>query len=293
MNILKMFELMRPKQWFKSLSILFGTSVALYNQTITTENVLLKIIISLVAMSLLSSSIYVFNDIADVKKDREHPVKKYRPIASGDVSIQEGVILGILLIVVSLGLLYYLKPILLVVGFVFLLNSFLYSFKPFRLKDMAVVDVFSAASNFSLRVMIGWYAFSNALIYKTVILFPFFIAGFLLSCKRLAEYYYLGSKAANHREVFRQYTPAMLNLSINIYLVLSVLLYLFFSGLFKMNLLFLGPWFFLQMYWYKTFVKEKNSVVKKPEDIFSKKIVFTITGALFCITWLVVGLLSP
>ncbi|VVB76030.1 4-hydroxybenzoate octaprenyltransferase [Candidatus Tiddalikarchaeum anstoanum] len=290
MNVKKLFELMRPKQWFKSLSILFGTSVALYSKTFAI-NLLPNILIALIATSLLSSTIYVFNDIADVKEDMMHPVKKKRPIASGEVTILEASLFGIILLLVSLSLLYCLKPMLLVVGFLFLLNNFLYSFKPFRLKDMPIVDVFSAALNFSLRVLIGWYAFSNVLVYKTVLLFPFFIAGFLLSCKRLAEYNYLGKKAPEHRAVYKYYNAKSLNLSVNIYLVLSTLFYFLFSDLFNKKLLWLGPWFFAEMYWYKTFSKDKDSIVKKPEDVFEKKKLFTITGALFCLTWIIMQLL--
>lgn len=284
------FKLMRPQQWFKSFSLLFGISVAIFMNNVT--NVVPITILSLIAVSLMSSTIYIFNDIADVKKDRIHPIKKKRPIASKKISIIEAVILGVILLILSLSLLYYLKPMLLLIGALFVFNNLLYSFKPFRLKDIPIVDVFCAALNFSLRVLIGWYALSNIIPFKVVVLFPFFIAGFLLSCKRIAEYNYLGKKAVKHKTVFKYYSQNTLYLSVNVYLVLCVISYFFFSNIFNRWLFLIGPWFFLQMYWYKSFLKDNNSVVKRPEDVFLKKKKFSILGTLFCLSWLLIVLFT-
>ncbi len=286
-----LFKLMRPQQWFKSLSILFGASVVLYEQGIRITS-LFNVLLSLIAVSLLSSSIYVFNDVADIEKDKLHPVKKKRPIASGNVSIKEGVLLAIVLMLSSFGLLYYLKDWLVIVGVLMLINNILYSFKPFRFKDVPVLDVFSAGLNFSFRVLIGWYIVTNTMIYRIVVLFPFFIAGFLLSCKRLGEYSFLKSKASSVRKVFKYYDKRSLHVSINVYLTLSIMSYYFFANIFNKLLFFIGPWFFIQMYWYKSFLKEDASVVKRPEDVFTKKKVFTISGLLFCTTWLFIVLFT-
>lgn len=282
---------MRPQQWFKSFSLLFGASVVIYEQGLFTISIL-NLILAFLAVSLLSSTIYIFNDIADVEKDRMHPIKKNRPIASGKISIKQGLILAVLLLSASLIIIYLIKPWLVFVLLLMLLNNLIYSFKPLRLKDLPLLDVFSAGLNFSLRVIIGWYSVTDLQVYKIVILFPFFIAGFLLSCKRLAEYNFLGRKAAKVRKVFKYYNDKSLHVSINVYLTLSILGYYFFANIFNKNLFLIGPWFFIEMYWYKSFLKDKESVVKRPEEVFSKKKNFTISGLLFCITWLLIVLFT-
>lgn len=282
---------MRPRQWFKSASILFGASVVLYKEGLTTIP-LIPLLLTFIGVSLLSSTVYVLNDIADEKKDRMHPIKKKRPIASGAVTKKQGLVLSVLLITTSFTLFYFLKPILVIIGLLMLFNNLLYSFKPFRFKDVPVLDVLTAALNFSLRVLIGWYAISNQPIYRIVFLFPFFIAGFLLSCKRLGEYQFLKKKRDKIRKVYKYYSKKSLYMSINVYFTLSILSYYFFAEIFNKNLFLIGPWFFLQTYWYKSFLKEKNTVVKKPEDVFLKKKKFTITGIFFCITWLLIVLLT-
>lgn len=287
----ELFKLMRPQQWFKSFTILFGASVVLYKEGLTTLP-LIPLILAFLGVSLLSSTIYVLNDIADAEKDRLHPVKKNRPIASKKVSVNQGLILAVLLLTTSLVIFYYLKPILLGVGVLMLVNNVLYSFKPFRFKDIPIIDVLSAALNFCIRVVIGWYAISDYHMYRIVILFPFFIAGFLLSCKRLGEYQYLGNKAVKVRSVYKYYDRKSLYTSINAYFTLSILAYYFFAEIFNKTLFFLGPWFFLQIYWYKSFLKDKNSVVKKPEDVFLKKKLFTISGLLFCAAFLFIILFA-
>jgi 4-hydroxybenzoate polyprenyltransferase len=291
LNLKEAFKLMRPQQWFKSLSILFGASVVIYLQGYNI-NTIINIILAFFSVSFLSSSVYVFNDIADVKKDRLHPVKKNRPIAKGTINIREGIILGLILIIVSFLILYFLNPNLILVGLGMILNTFLYSFKPFRFKYVPVLDVISAGLNFSLRVLIGWYSISNLIIYRTIILWPFFIAGFLLSCKRLAEYKFLEHDAGSVRKVFNYYNIRTLRISINVYLTLSILAYYFFANIFNPLLFLIGPWFFIQMYWYKSFTNDKKSVVKRPEDVFMKKKLFSISGLLFCLTWLGIVLLT-
>ncbi|PIU63326.1 hypothetical protein COS83_00800 [archaeon CG07_land_8_20_14_0_80_38_8] len=287
LDVKSLFKLMRPQQWFKSASVLFGVSVLLFNNGLSFDY-LWRILLAIVSVLLLSSSVYVLNDIADFEKDKLHPIKKNRPIASSKVSINQALLLFALLFLASFGMLYFLNPFLVLIGSLMIVNNLIYSFRPFRLKDIPVLDVLCAALNFSLRVLIGWYAITDTVIYRIVLLFPFFIAGFLLSCKRLAEYDFLGSRAGEVRRVYKYYSEKSLYVSINVYFTLSILAYYFFADIFNKLLFLIGPWFFLQMYWYKSFLKEGASVVKKPEDVFVQKKFFTIMGGLFCLAWLLI-----
>jgi 4-hydroxybenzoate polyprenyltransferase len=280
----ELFKLMRPKQWFKSLSIIFGSALLIYQNGINSYGII-KLAISFFAISLLSSSIYILNDLSDIEKDRMHPLKKFRPLASGKVSKNEAILLFLAIFSISLVLLNYVNPINLIIGLILFLNNLLYSFKPLRFKDIPIIDILSAAINFSLRVSIGWYSLSSEKIFLSILLFPFFIAGFLLSCKRLGEYLFLKKNKEKIRKVFYFYNEKKLNFLIYLFMALSVLSYILFSILFKSILLILTPWFFIQLLWYKSFLKEKNNIVKKPEEVFIKKKSFTIIGILFCLSW--------
>ncbi len=288
-KIVSFLKLMRPQQWFKSASLLFSAGILFFNIGISL-GLILRLLIAMMGVSLLSSSIYVFNDISDVEKDRAHPVKRKRPIASGEISIKEGTVFGILLLVLSFSILYLLKPGLVVPGASMVFLSYLYSFKPFRLKDVPILDIIVPAINFSIRVVIGWYVLTDLNIPFALILFPFFIASFLLSCKRYAEFNFLGRKAMKVRNVFKFYDKENLRFIINFNLFLSVLFYILFALLVDTWLLVLSPWFLVMLLWYKSFLKSKKSVVKKPEEVFVKEKRFTFVLFLFCISWLLIAL---
>ncbi len=287
-KIYSFLKLMRPQQWFKSASLLFSAGILFFSIGISFTFVV-KLLFAMFGVSLLSSSIYVFNDVSDVEKDRAHPVKKNRPIASGEISVIEGVIFGSFLIVSSFIILFLLKPTLVIPAFSMLFLSYLYSFKPFRLKDVPILDIIVPAMNFSIRVAIGWYALTNINIPFALLLFPFFIASFLLSCKRYAEYNFLGRKAIKIRNVFKFYDKSNLMFIINFNLVLSVVFYLLFALLIDFWLLILSPWFLVMLVWYKSFLRSKKSVVKKPEEVFVKKKRFTLALVLFCVSWLLIA----
>jgi 4-hydroxybenzoate polyprenyltransferase len=281
----ELFKLMRPKQWFKSFSIFFGSGLLIYQNGITIFGII-KLLISFLGISLLSSSVYILNDLSDIEKDRLHPIKKYRPLASGKVSKNGAALLFLIIFSVSLILLNYANPANLIIGLIILANNLLYSFKPIRLKDIPLIDILSAGINFSLRVAIGWYSLSNESIFISIFFFPFFIAGFLLSCKRMGEYLFLKNNKEKIRKVFIFYNEKNLNLLIIFFIILSVSSYILFSVLFNSALLILTPWFLIQLLWYKSFLKEAKNIVKKPEDVFLAKKSFTISGILFCATWI-------
>jgi 4-hydroxybenzoate polyprenyltransferase len=277
--------LLRPKQWFKSFSIFFGSGLLIYQNGINLAGAA-KLLISFLAISLLSSSIYILNDLSDIEKDRMHPIKKFRPLASGKVSKNEAIMLFLIIFSVSLMLLNYVNPINLIIGIIMLANNLLYSFKPIRLKDIAILDILSAGINFSLRVSVGWYSLSNESIFLSIFFFPFFIAGFLLSCKRLGEYLFLKGSREKIRKVFAFYNEKNLKILIFFFMALSIFSYVLFSILFNAALLILTPWFLIQLMWYNSFLKEKNNIAKKPEDVFLAKKSFTLSGILFCILWI-------
>ncbi len=144
-----LFFALRPKQWVKNffvfLPLIFGKKLFVFP-------INLKVGCAFLLFCLASSAVYLVNDVIDRKKDKSHPFKRIRPIASGKVSKEEAILAALALTVLSAGLSLYLNVIFgLVICFYFAFN-FLYST---FLKRIVIVDVFCISVFFLLRVIAG------------------------------------------------------------------------------------------------------------------------------------------
>ncbi len=140
----------------------------------------LNTIIAFILFSIIASSIYIFNDLMDIKEDRAHPVKKYRPLASGKVSPKSAKMLILLLSLSSLGIaLAFNAELFLVLFSYFILNIF-YSIK---LKHIAILDIFIIATGFVLRLFAGSVV-TDISLSMWIILMTFLLAIFLALAKR-------------------------------------------------------------------------------------------------------------
>jgi decaprenyl-phosphate phosphoribosyltransferase len=162
------------------------------------------------AFGCASAAVYFVNDVADVERDRRHPVKRNRPIASGALPEQHAVVLAVLAALFAVGAGVVIRePLLVVTASAYLCSSFLYSFK---LKHVPVVEMLIVASGFVLRVLGG----AAATHVKPSV-------WFLLVCslgalgvtvaKRYTELTSLGADAVKHRPVMRWYRPYMLRIA--------------------------------------------------------------------------------
>lgn len=140
---------MRPRQWTKNA---FVFAALVFDRQFFQLQSLERTLLTFVIFCLISSSVYLFNDIMDVEADRNHPVKKYRPIASGKLPIQLAIFIGILLLLISLAGSYFLSVGLLVIVAVYFLLNLAYSK---WLKHMPIIDVLVIATCFVLRVAAG------------------------------------------------------------------------------------------------------------------------------------------
>jgi len=186
---------MRVNQWIKN----FFVYVALIFSLNLTDWLLLgKATIAFLAFCLLSSGVYIFNDINDLNQDRNHPKKKNRPLAAGRINIKPAVFLCILLIILGLYIGWKLSLIFLVVILVYLVNNILYTL---LLKKIVILDVMSIALGFFLRVYAGAVVIdvkaSNWLLIAAALLALFLALG-----KRRYE---LLSLSPSSRRVLEQY----------------------------------------------------------------------------------------
>lgn len=178
--ILNLIKLIRPKQWIKNF---FVFAPILFSKHIFDAAYLINSIEAFLTFCLTTSAVYIINDIMDVESDRAHPKKKYRPIASGETSVQQALIfLGILIILIIFSFFFQSKLFMFVIVLYFITN-FLYSYK---IKKVVLLDVFFISFGFMLRVLGGAAAISVT-VSSWMVLTTIFISLFLAISKRRAE----------------------------------------------------------------------------------------------------------
>jgi 4-hydroxybenzoate polyprenyltransferase len=220
-NVIKSIILaMRPKQWIKNLLIY---AALIFDGQLFEPAPFLRTTLGFILLCLISGTVYLVNDIADVEADRMHPRKQRRPIASGELPIPIAVTSAILLgtLAVAIGFLYldWQFGVLLLL---YLGQNLLYSF---WLKHIPIIDVLVIAAGFVLRVAAGLslidvQRFSPWLFVCTTLLALFFGFG-----KRRAEIVLLATDANSHRKVLDGYTIELLDLYLAIVSAVTIMAY--------------------------------------------------------------------
>jgi 4-hydroxybenzoate polyprenyltransferase len=205
-----LIKAMRPKQWTKNGFVFFAL---VFDKQLFLSGPFLRTLEGFFLFCLISSTVYLFNDIADVESDRNHPEKKNRPIASGALPMNVAWAAAVLLALIVIPLGYLLSPMFAGILALYLIINLLYSR---WLKHVPILDVLIIAAGFVLRVgagasLIVVERFSPWL-YVVTTLFALFI-GF---GKRRAEITLLEKGAGSHRKVLDGYTLPMLDQFITI-----------------------------------------------------------------------------
>jgi 4-hydroxybenzoate polyprenyltransferase len=204
-----LIEALRPKQWTKNLLVFAGV---LFSQQLGQVPLVWRAVAGFVAFSLLSSAVYLLNDLTDVASDRLHPVKRLRPIASGRLpaGVARVAVAPILAVVVALTL--ALGTGFAWVAGIYLLSNLAYTF---GLKSQVLIDVFVIAIGFVLRAIAGVEVLlpvsPSTALSPWLLVCTFFGALFLALCKRRRELWNAGATAAVQREVLVHYTPELLD----------------------------------------------------------------------------------
>jgi 4-hydroxybenzoate polyprenyltransferase len=210
---------MRPRQWTKNGFVFFGL---IFDKQLFLIDPLLRTIVGFFLFCLISSAVYLFNDIADVEADRNHPEKKFRPIASGQLPIRVARVAALLLTFIAIPLGYWLSPGFALILSLYLLTNLLYSR---WLKHVSILDVLIVSLGFVLRVGAGVALITverfSPWLYMITILFSLYI-GF---GKRRAEMSLLADEANTHRKVFEGYTIPLLDQFITIVSGMTIVAY--------------------------------------------------------------------
>jgi decaprenyl-phosphate phosphoribosyltransferase len=194
----------RPRQWPKNL-LVFAAPLAA--ASLGRNDGFGYALIAMFAFACASAAVYFINDVVDVERDRRHPVKRNRPIASGALPEAHAVVLAALATVFAVGAGVVIRePLLVAVAVGYLGESFLYSF---RLKHVPFVEMVLVASGFLLRVL-GGAAATHVRVSIWFLLVCSLGALGVAIAKRYTELTSLGEDAVRHRPVMRWYRPGVL-----------------------------------------------------------------------------------
>ena len=214
-----LIKTMRPRQWSKNVFIF---AALVFDKQLLHVDAFLQTLAGFALFCLISSAVYIFNDLADVEADREHPEKKHRPIASGKLPVSAAWISGIVLVVITLGLGYFLTAGFEAVLIVYFLLMIVYSK---WLKHIPIVDVFVLAAGFVLRVHAGVTLIHVERFSPWLYVVMSLLSLFLGFGKRRAELSLLAHGAGSHRKVLEGYTLPLLDQYIMIVSATTIIAY--------------------------------------------------------------------
>ena len=215
-----LIKAMRLRQWTKNGFIFFAL---IFDRQLLIPESFWRTIAGFFLFCLVSSAVYLFNDIADVEADRNHPEKKSRPIASGKLPVNVALSAAVLLVLLAIPLGYLLSPQFAWVLAAYLFINLLYSR---WLKHVSILDVLIISSGFVLRVVAGVLLIYpverfSPWLYMITILFSLYIG----LGKRRAEMNLLAQGASAHRKVFEGYTIPLLDQYITIVSSMTIVAY--------------------------------------------------------------------
>lgn len=256
--LLHLLKLCRPKQWIKN-GFVFGPLV--FSGLFLDLGAILASIWAFLFFSLAASAVYIVNDIKDIHLDRAHPKKSLsRPLASGAVSIPAAYLMLFLLYALLIGC-YFWRSDLFIVLFIYIIINIGYTF---ALKRVPVVDIFTVASGFVLRVYAGIVVLEvDASMWMLIT--TLCLALYLAAIKRRQELVTMASDAS--RSVLGQYSVSL----IDRYAEMSATGALMFYSLFVLNarpeLAITIPFVLLGLfrYWYVVDILEGG---ESPTDVF-------------------------
>jgi 4-hydroxybenzoate polyprenyltransferase len=204
-NVYGLLRTLRPKQWIKNGFVFIAL---FFDQKLFDWPLLLKTIFAFVLFCMISSTVYIINDLADLEKDRQHPKKRRRALPSGQLQPWFAILAAVGILAVCLPLSFWLNPYFGLIILLYFLLNLAYSFV---LKHVVIIDVMVVAAGFVLRVAGGVIVadaerFSPWLYLVTILLSLFMAIG-----KRRHELTLLADTANSHRKILDEYNVKLLD----------------------------------------------------------------------------------
>ncbi|MGV8934394.1 MAG: decaprenyl-phosphate phosphoribosyltransferase [Gallionellaceae bacterium] len=208
-NMIDLLRLMRPHQWVKNTFVLTGL---LFGHAWHSPNLVLHALMAFVAFCLISSTIYIINDIVDLEQDKLHPSKRKRPLPAGKISIASALRLAVILGLSGLLLGYFASVRVVVILLLYTAMNIAYSYS---LKHIVILDVFIIATGFMLRILAGTLGLGIPPS-QWLLLCGLMLTLFLGFSKRRAEIITLSDDKSSQRKVLEEYSPILLDNMIGI-----------------------------------------------------------------------------
>jgi len=280
-----LIRLLRPQQWSKN-SLVFAALI--FSQHYTNPDDWLKTLLAFASFCLAASGVYIINDIFDAEEDRQHPSKRKRPIAAGEVGIGSAVVVAMLFLLGGLALGWLLNTRVFAVLLGYEIVMLLYSF---ALKRVLILDVFIIAAGLTMRAVIGAEAIDVALSHWLIVC-AFFISLTLALVKRRQELYRLGENREQGRkslvkappvEVWDQWVTMVAGITILAYTLYTVDP-LTVSKVGSVNLLFSMPFVAFAIFRYLAIIHLENRGEDPTEILLTDRaILLTVLGWLMVV----------
>ena len=204
-----MIEIMRPRQWVKNTVVGIGVFFALMDskQNLDVSHAVVSTVITFVLFCMISSAVYVMNDLHDVNSDRVHPKKRNRPLAAGRLTPFLAGVECLVLLSLSVGLSWAFNRNVAICACAYFVMQVVYTH---LLKNMVLMDVMILTIGFMIRVYSGTIPVSIK-VSSWMLVCAFMAILFVALCKRRAEKHTLGDKAEKHRKVLKHYSVSFLD----------------------------------------------------------------------------------
>lgn len=220
--MMEILKIIRPTHWMKNVFVFLPMFFGGY---LFDSDAIFSSSLAFIAFSLMASAVYCLNDIIDVEADRQHPVKKLRPIASGKVSIGEACMIMVVLIALSLGVAAFANVDLVIIVGCYLLMEIAYCFK---LKQYAIIDVCILALGFVFRLMAGGLATGIELSHWLVMM-TFLLTLFLALAKRRDDVLMMNVTGKAPRKNTERYNLTFVNQAITINVAVAIVCYIMYT----------------------------------------------------------------
>lgn len=252
-KLLGLIRSMRPKQWTKNLLLFAGI---VFSHNLFDPRLLRLNVYGFLLFCIFSGSVYILNDIVDLEKDRIHPKKCKRPIASGLISRKEGIVFLILSFSAAFLLAYRIRPIFALIGLIYFL---LVTFYSFYLKHIVIIDVMTISIGFVLRAIAGTVLIGVA-ISPWLLLCTFLLSMFLALQKRKGEQMLMAEEKEKSRKTLHEYTPALLDDMLHMVTSSTVMAYSLYTFTGSHSIYMMGtiPFVIYGIFRYQYIVRTKN-----------------------------------
>ena len=278
----------RPDHWVKNIFMAFGTGAAfvIYPNYLS-WSVAPSLLLGLIAVCLIASSNYVLNEILDAGFDSVHPEKRFRPLASGLISIRIAYLEWALLGCAGLTLASRINLPFFFSGLSLWVMGLIYNVPPIRSKEVPVVDVLSEAINNPIRFLLGWYAIGLLPFPPSSLLLAYWSLGaFFMAGKRFAEYREIRDPAiaARYRGSFAWYTHDSLMISMLAYASGFMFFFAVIMTKYHPEMILSAPFLIILMGYAAKLSFEPGSIVQHPERLFKRP--WFLLYAIFCLALL-------